>query len=209
VPEINEQPGKFFATNSAFDVVAMAASAGGLSALSLVLSNLPAGFPAAVLVVQHLDPHHRSLMAEILSRRTPLSVQQAVDGETLRGSTIFIAPPDQHLLVNPDAKISLTRSELVHFVRPSADLLFESVAATFKARSIAVVLTGTGRDGSMGVQAIKKMGGIVLVQDQNSSEFSGMPSASIATGAVDRVLPLGQIASALVKLIMTGEFGSP
>jgi two-component system chemotaxis response regulator CheB len=111
--------------------------------------------------------------------------------------------------VNPDAKISLTRSELVHFVRPSADLLFESVAATFKKRCIAVVLTGTGRDGSMGVQAIKKMGGIVLVQDQASSEFSGMPSASIATGAVDRVLPLDQIASALVKLIATGEIGSP
>jgi two-component system chemotaxis response regulator CheB len=205
VPEINEGQGKFHANHAAFDVVAMASSAGGLTALSQVLSNLPAGFPAAILIVQHLDPHHPSLMAEILGRRTSLPVHQAVDGETLRGSTIFIAPPDQHLLVNPDGEISLTRSELVHFVRPSADLLFESVAATFKDRSIAVVLTGTGRDGSMGVQAVKKMGGVVIVQDQSSSEFSGMPEASIATGAVDRILPLGQIAAALVQLIMTGE----
>jgi two-component system chemotaxis response regulator CheB len=111
------------------------------------------------------------------------------------------------MLVNPDGDISLTRSELVHFVRPSADLLFESVAATYKDRSIAVVLTGTGRDGSMGVQAVKKMGGVVLVQDQASSEFAGMPSASIATGAVDRILPLDQIASTLVNLVTTGDFG--
>jgi two-component system chemotaxis response regulator CheB len=146
------------------------------------------------------------MLADILSRRTPLSVEQAVDGAALRGSTIFIAPPDQHLLVNPGTEISLTRSELVHFVRPSADLLFESVAATFKQRSIAVVLTGTGKDGSMGVQAIKKMGGVVIVQDQASAEFAGMPTASIATGAVDHILPLEEIASALIQLVTMGDF---
>jgi two-component system chemotaxis response regulator CheB len=144
---------------AAFDVVALAASAGGLRAIEQVLAALPADFPAAIVVVQHLDPRHRSLMASILSRHTALTVQEAREGDRLRPGMVFIAPPNRHLLVNPDGSLSLSQSELVHFVRPSADLLFESVAASFKERAIAVVLTGTGSDGAMGVQAIKKMGG--------------------------------------------------
>lgn len=100
-----------------------------------------------------------------------------------------------------DHAISLTQAELVHFVRPSADLLFESVAASSRERAIAVVLTGTGIDGSMGVGAIKKMGGTVIAQDEETSEFFGMPSAAIHTGNVDFVLPLEEIAPALVKLV--------
>ena len=99
----------------------------------------------------------------------------------------------------------MTQSEMVHFVRPSADLLFESVAASFKDRAIAVVLTGSGSDGKMGVMAIKKMGGTVIAQDEATSEFFGMPSSAIQSGNVDFVLPLGEIASALVTLVMTGE----
>src|SRR5437016_778637 len=104
--------------NAAFDIVAMAASAGGLSALSHVLAGLPVPFPAAVVVVQHLDPRHRSLMADILSRRTSLNVQQAQEGSCLTPGVIFIAPPNRHLLVNPDGTLSLSQTELVHFVRP-------------------------------------------------------------------------------------------
>lgn len=191
----------------AYDVVALAASAGGLTALSIILSALPADFPAALLVVQHLDPRHRSLMAEILSRRTALPVKQAEEGDTVSPGQVYIAPPNWHLLVNPNGTISLSQSELVHFVRPSADLLFESVAASYKQRAIAVVLTGTGSDGSMGVAAIKKMNGTVIVQDEKTSQFWSMPSAAIQTGHVDFVLPLDEIASALVTLVMKGEVG--
>ncbi|HET7394126.1 MAG TPA: chemotaxis protein CheB, partial [Candidatus Binatia bacterium] len=147
-----------------FNIIALAASAGGLHALQEVLTMLPRGFPASLVVVQHLDPHHRSLMAEILGRRTGLQVKQAEEGDRLQPGTTYIAPPNRHLLVNPDGTLSLSQSELVHFVRPSADLLFESVAASFKERAIAVVLSGSGSDGSMGVKAIKKMGGIVIAQ---------------------------------------------
>src|SRR6476661_7763512 len=98
---------------AAFDVVAMGSSAGGLNALSTVLAALPAGFPAAIVVVQHLDPRHRSLMADILSRRTPLPVKQAEEGDVLGPGTIAIAPPNKHLLVNGDGTLSLTSSELV------------------------------------------------------------------------------------------------
>src|SRR5213594_1919266 len=190
--------------DAAFDVVALAASAGGLTALSSVLADLPAGFPAGILVVQHLDPRHRSLMADILSRRTRLEVKQAEEGDCLAGGRVYIAPPNRHLLLNGDASLSLTQTELVHFVRPSADLLFESVAASYKDRAIAVVLTGSGSDGSMGVRAIKKMGGTVIAQDEATSEFFGMPGAAILTGNVDFILPLGEIPSALVTLVMTG-----
>lgn len=192
---------------SAFSVVAMASSAGGLSALSEVLGALPVNFPAGILIVQHLDPHHRSVLADILRRRTPLQVKQAEEGDRINNGQVFIAPPDRHLLVNQDGTLSLTQSELVHFVRPSADLLFESVAASYRNRAIAVVLTGTGSDGVMGVQAIKKMEGIVIVQDEKTSDFFGMPGAAIQTGSVDYILPLKEISAVLVNLVLNGVRG--
>ena len=186
-----------------FDIVALAASAGGLTALIEVLSNLPINFRVPIVVVQHLDPRHPSLMAEILGRRTPLKVIQAKQGDKLIPGVVYIAPPNNHLLVNSDGTASLSQSEMVHFLRPSADLLFESVAASYEERTIAVVLTGTGSDGAMGVEAIKKMGGTVIVQDDKSAEFAGMPSSAIKTGDVDFVLPLAEISSALITLVMS------
>jgi len=186
---------------SAFDIVAVATSAGGLHALTDILTTLPADFPVPMVVVQHLDPRHRSLMAEILGRVTALTIKQAEEGDRLAPRTVYIAPPDRHLLVNPDRTLSLSQSELVHFLRPSADLLFESVAASHRERAIAVILTGTGRDGTMGVQAIKKMGGTVIVQDLESAEFSGMPAAAIHTGLVDMIVPLKDMALTISKLV--------
>ena len=184
-----------------FEIIALAASAGGLRALTDVLSALPRDFPVALVVVQHLDPRHRSLMAEILGKRTSLVVKEAREGDTLERGVALIAPPNRHLLVNPDRTVSLSQSELVHFVRPSADLLFESTAAAYKERAIAVVLSGSGRDGAMGVKAIKKMGGTVIVQDEKTSEFFGMPDAAQQTGIVDFILPLAEIAPALRTLL--------
>lgn len=188
--------------HAAFDIVALASSAGGLNALSVVLSELPEDFPASVVIVQHLDPRHRSLMAEILSNRIQLRIKQAEQSDELHSGWVYIAPPDFHLLVNENGKLDLTQTELVHFVRPSADLLFDSVAGSFKDRAIAVVLTGSGSDGSMGVKAIRKMGGTVIVQDEDSAEFAGMPHAAIASKCVDFILPLEEIPSALVTLVM-------
>ncbi len=186
---------------TAFDIVAVAASAGGLRALMKLLSALPSDFPAAVTVVQHLDPTHRSLMADILGRHSLLAVKHAEEDDLIQPGTVFVAPPDRHLLANADGRLSLSRTELVHFVRPSADLLFESVAASYKDRAIAVVLTGTGSDGAAGLQAVKKMGGTVIAQDEASSEFFGMPGAAIRSGHVDFVLPLDEIAPALIRLV--------
>ncbi len=196
----------------AFDIVAIAASAGGLNAISTILAKLQPDFPAAIVIVQHLDPHHRSLMAEVLSRRTALVVKQAEEGDVLKPGTVHIAPPDRHLLVNADGTVSLSRSELVHFVRPSGDLLFDSVAASYKERCIGVVLTGTGSDGAFGAESIKKVGGVVIAQNEHTSAFFGMPGAAIRTGAVDLVLPLDEIAATLIRLVRKGlvdEHGLP
>ena len=144
-------------------------------------------------------------MAEILSRSTSLHVKEAAEGDRLEPGTAFIAPPNRHLLVNPGGLLELTQSELVHFVRPSADLLFESVAASYRERAIAVVLSGTGSDGAMGLRGVKKMGGTVIVQEPASAEFRGMPDAAEETGVVDFVLPLASIAAALVTLVTPGE----
>jgi two-component system, chemotaxis family, protein-glutamate methylesterase/glutaminase len=180
--------------------VALAASAGGLAALTEVLSSLPPDFAAPVLVLQHMDPNHRSWLAEILSRRAALPVVQVQGGERLEAGRVYVAPPDFHLLVDRDGFLSLSHMERVHFVRPSADLLFASLAESWGEGAIAVVLTGTGRDGSEGVRAIKQHGGKVIAQDEASAQFSGMPEAACRTGAVDQVLPLAGIASALMDL---------
>ena len=186
---------------TSFDIVALAASAGGLNALTQVLQALPADFAAGIVVVQHLDPRHRSLMAEILGRRITLKVKEAAQGDRVAAGTVMIAPPNNHLLVNQEGLLTLTQTELVHFLRPSADLLFESTAAAYRERAIAVILSGSGHDGAMGVKAIKKMGGTVIAQDQESSEFGGMPAAAQQTGLVDFVLPLNEIARALQILV--------
>ena len=188
----------------AYDLIAMASSAGGLEALSVVLSHLPGDFPAAIVVVQHLDPNHQSLMAEILNRRTTLRIKQAEEGDLIEPSAVHIAPPDRDLLVNGDGTLSLSHSERVHFVRPSADLLFESAAASYGPRAIAVVLTGTGQDGNMGVRAIANRGGVVIVQDPETANFRGMPDAALKTGCVDFVRGLEAIPGLLSSLV-TGE----
>ncbi|MGV2826838.1 chemotaxis protein CheB [Myxosarcina sp. GI1(2024)] len=185
-----------------FEIIAIAASAGGLSAIQRVLSELPTDFPASVVIVQHLDRHSRSYMADILKRRISLTVKQAVEGERLEAGTVYIAPPNYHLLISANKIVSLSQTKLVHFVRPSADLLFNSVAASYGQKAIAVVLTGTGEDGISGVQTIHKMGGKVIAQDRATSDYFGMPDAAIKTGIVDFILPLSEIAPKLISLVM-------
>ncbi len=186
---------------AARDLVVIGASAGGLPAITAVLTALPGRLEAAVLVVLHLDPRRRSLLAEVLDQRTALLVAEARDGEHLQPGQVWMAPPDQHLLVDADGALRLSQSKLVSFVRPSADLLFESAAEVYRERVIAVVLTGAGVDGRRGVAAVKRMGGTVIAQDAATSEFFGMPCAAINSGAVDLVLPLGRIGPALAALL--------
>jgi two-component system chemotaxis response regulator CheB len=188
-----------------YEVVAIASSAGGVTALSAVLGALSADLPAPVLVVQHLDPRHETVIAEVLSRRTPLKVKLASHEEVAESGFVYIAPPDRHLLVSKSGVLTLAETELVHFVRPSADLLFESVAAAYGDGALAVVLTGTGADGSMGIRAVKARGGTVIVEDPTTAEFSGMPRAAVETGAADFVLTIEEIGPVLSHLVESGR----
>ncbi len=184
-----------------YRIVAIAASAGGISALGHVLGGLPAGFPVPVVVVQHLDPRHKTIIADVLGRRTKLPVVLASEGDRARAGMVYVAPPNHHLLVEAGGVLVLSSSELVHFVRPSADLLFESVAGAYGPRALACVLTGTGSDGAMGSSAVKARGGTVIVEDPELAEFKGMPQAAIAAGAADFILPLDEIATVIRGLV--------
>jgi len=186
-----------------FPVIAMAASVGGLKALSVILGGLPANFPAAIAIVMHLAPEHKSILAEILNSRTHLAVKQAHTGDVLNRGSVFVAPPNHHLSVVEDGRLKLSSSaaEKIHFARPSAEPLFASVAEIYKRRAIAVVLTGGDGDGSFGVQIIKERGGTVIAQDRPTSQDFSMPETSIKTGDVDFILPLNAIAPKLIELV--------
>ena len=184
-----------------FDVVAIGASAGGVEALHVVVSALPGDFPAAVLIVQHMDPHHKSMLAGLLARRSLLTVKQAASGEAIRPGTVYIAQPDAHLIVR-DRRLELTDTAPVHFSRPSIDLLFQSVADAYGDRAIAVILSGSGVDGADGVRAVKAKGGTTIVQQPSSAAHAGMPQAARATGCVDVTLPLEEIGPALGNLVV-------
>ncbi|MEM8718014.1 MAG: chemotaxis protein CheB [Cyanobacteria bacterium P01_G01_bin.39] len=188
-------------TKIADSVVAIASSKGGIKALEQVLSQLPSGFTGAIIVVQHLSSLFKSHLADILNRQTSLEVREATEGETLTAGKVYVAPSDQHVIVNSDRTISLSDAAKEHFVRPSAEYTFKSIADTYRQQAIAVVLTGYDGDGKEGVQKIKAMGGKVIAQDQETSEVFGMPQSAIETGCVDLILPLDQIADGIIDLI--------
>jgi two-component system chemotaxis response regulator CheB len=183
-----------------FAVIAIGASAGGIEALFAVLTPLPGSFPVPVLIVQHMDPRHKSLLAGLLGRRCRLPVKQAANEETIRDGVVYIAQPDMHLIVR-SGRLVLTDTAQVHFSRPSIDLLFQSVADNYGDRAIAVILSGSGVDGADGIRAIKAKGGTTLVQHPSTAAHAGMPRAARATNCVDFTLPLEEIGPALASLV--------
>lgn len=181
-------------------IVALAASAGGLNAVQRVLAGLPDTFPVPVLVLVHLQADRESQLAEILDRATTLPVTQAEDGDHLRPGHVYVAPPARHLSV-ADGSVRLSDDPPDHFVRPSADHLFTSIAEVYGDDAVVVVLTGGGSDGAEGATAVHEAGGLVFAQDADEADHSGMPAAAIATGSVDRVLPLDGLAAALIETV--------
>jgi two-component system chemotaxis response regulator CheB len=192
-----------------FDVVVMAASVGGITALDQVLSQLPGDFPLPIVIVQHRDPKALSLLDRILGRRTSLRVKNAEAGERPVAGTVYLAPTDRHLTFRSDRTFAAVDGRRIRHTLSSANPLFESAAAVFHDRVLAVVLTGYDRDGTDGVQAVGAMGGTVIAQDEATSASFGMPGSAIATGAVRFVLPLPDIAPALVRLANTGTPCTP
>jgi two-component system, chemotaxis family, protein-glutamate methylesterase/glutaminase len=180
-------------------VVAIVGSAGGIAAMQVVLGGLPAELDASVLVLIHLTPLAPSVLPAILGRATTLRVEQAADGAPLEPGVVRVAPPDAHLLVDEHETLRLDHSELVHHVRPSADVLLLSMAANHRGPCTAIVLSGTGTDGAAGAAAVKLAGGRVLAQDEATSQHFGMPGAAILAGGVTEVLALDEIAPSVLQ----------
>ncbi|BCA55979.1 chemotaxis protein CheB [Nitrospira sp. KM1] len=185
---------------AAFDVVLIAASVGGIEAVREVISGLSPRFPAAIVIVTHMT-NPASYFVNILSRVTSLPVKWAEEYDPIRPGHILVAQPGKHLIIRKNRTCHVSSLQKLNYVRPSADILFESAAYAYGKQTLGVVLTGSGRDGAVGSRFIKNADGRVLVQDRQTSYSFDMPHAAIETGAVDFILPLGQMASTITAMV--------
>lgn len=184
-----------------FELVVVGASWGALQAFGRILPGLSADLPAAVVIVQHRSPDSpASALVETLNRTSALPVREAEDKVPIEPGTVYVAPADYHLLIEPGHFALSTEGE-VDFARPSIDVSFESAADSYGEGLVACVLTGANEDGSKGIVHVKRNGGYVIAQEPEGSERAAMPRASIATGLVDRVVSLDEVARVINELV--------
>jgi len=188
-------------TKPLFEAVVIGASAGGVRALSIVLSSLPADFRLPIIIVQHLHPHSGDGLVEVLAHKTPLHVQQADEKTIIQAGHVYLAPPNYHLLLELDGSLALTVLPKVNYARPAIDILFESAADVYDVALIGIVLTGANHDGAAGLAYIKRTGGYTIVQDPDSAEASSMPLKASQATQVDALLALSDIGPYLLQLV--------
>ena len=184
-----------------YDAIVVGVSAGGLNALTRLLEKLPFNFPVPVIVVQHRARDDRSLLEEVVQQKCEVHVKQADEKETVKGGTVYFAPPDYHLLIEKDGTFSLTHDMPVNYSRPSIDVLFETAADVFRARLLGIILTGANHDGAEGISAISRYGGTTIAQDPATAEYPEMPNAAIRTGCVQHIMKLEDINRFLLNSI--------
>ena len=185
-------------------VVGIGASAGGLSALEELFSNLSTASGAAFVVIQHLSPDFKSLMKELLERRTSMPVYRVTDGMKLQQNSVFLIPPGQNLALEKNVLRLEDRKknkDQKHELNFPIDLFFTSLAKNYGEKSIGVILSGSGSDGTRGLKAINEVGGVALVQDPETAEFDGMPLSAIGTGVVNQVLPPRELSQLIYQCI--------
>ncbi len=184
---------------SAERLVALGASAGGPAALATVLGSLPAGFTAAVVAVQHVDEAFAAGMADWLDAQCALHVRLAREGDGPQPGTVLLAGTNDHLRLVSASRMIYTEEPSDYLYRPSIDVFFETVAQHWRGDAVGVLLTGMGRDGALGLKAMRERGYLTIAQDQASSAVYGMPKAAAAIGAASEILPLQQIAARVVR----------
>jgi two-component system chemotaxis response regulator CheB len=185
---------------SNYQAVVIGVSSGGVQALKKLLGPLPADFPLPVLIVQHIGPDAGSGLARLLDECCALRVKEADEQDAILPGTVYLAPPNYHLLVERDGCLALSADPHVSFARPSVDVLFESAAEVFGPRLIGIVLTGANSDGSRGLRSVKQHGGLAIVQDPADAEARQMPQAAMVATRVDHVANLDGMAVLLQKL---------
>ena len=182
------------------DVIVIGASAGGIEAVSKVLSALPRGFPAALLVTQHISPRAPSMLAEVFDRLTPLETTFARHGEAIQCGRVYLAPSNHHLVIR-DNTLLLGHGPRENGARPAIDVLFRSAAAEYGPRVIGVLLSGSMDDGTAGFAAIQERGGTTIAQDPGDALFPSMPRSAIDHTRVDHVVAASAIGLLLARLV--------
>jgi len=180
-----------------YQAVVIGSSAGGLNALKLLFNELDEKFKLPVIIVQHISPNSENYLIQILNDLKKMSVKEADEKEKPEKGNAYIAPPNYHLLLEPDQTFSLTIDERVNYARPSIDVLFETAAEAYREKLIGIILTGANNDGSKGLKRIKEMGGLTIVQDPETAEVNSMPRAAILASAVDKIMSIKEIAGFL------------
>ena len=183
-----------------YEAVVIGVSAGGMNALKVILSQLPAHFGMALVIVQHRSHQSDDFLAHYLDGFSPLSVKEVDELEYIQAGVAYIAPANYHLFIEEDKTFSFSLDGPVNYARPSIDVLFEAAADAFGPKLIGLVLTGANNDGSIGLCRIKEQGGLAIVQDPDTAEVSEMPRAALEMADVDHVLQLEEIANVLARL---------
>ncbi len=186
--------------NKDFPIVGIGASAGGLEAYKRLLQALPTNTGAAYILIQHLDPNHESMMADLLARQTKMAVLQAEHEMTLSPNTVYVIPPGKFIRLI-DQGLFLDEPVTEKGIRMSIDYFFRSLADEQGEKAIGIVLSGTGSDGTQGIREIKAAGGMVMVQDPEEADYNGMPRNAVDTGIVDFILPLDMMPQRLVQFM--------
>jgi len=182
------------------DAIVIGGSSGALEALSVLLPAIPAACAVPIAIVVHLPPTRPSHIPEVLGVRATLPVREAEDKQPAEPGVIYVAPPNYHLLLERGRTFALSDDEPVHFSRPSIDVLFESAAEAYGARVAGVLLSGANADGAAGLAAIRRAGGVVIVQEPADAQTPRMPEAALACVNPDHLLPARQIGSVLGRL---------
>jgi len=181
--------------------VLIASSTGGPGTLDALLSALPPSVPAAFAITQHMPPHFTRALAQRLDDNSPLAIREAEEGDLLRPGGGLVAPGDYHMIIGPQGIVHLSKAPPVYGVRPAADPMMSSAADNLRVPLLGVVLTGMGTDGAEGVTRIKRAGGVVVAQDEQSCVIYGMPKAAAATGACDHIVSLADMPQLLTDEI--------
>lgn len=183
-----------------FPIVGIGASAGGLEAFERFFTHTPPDTGMAFVLVQHLDPKHKSILSELVRRYTKMTVREVEDGMAVEPSTVYVIPPNRNMALL-HGSLHLLEPSQIPGVRTPIDFFFRSLAEDRKEKAICIVLSGTGTEGSMGLRAVKGDGGMVMVQDPASAKYDGMPRSAIATGLVDYVLSPEKMADQLIRYV--------